>query len=112
MDILEIKKYLKEHKITYKMLAEMSGVPESTLKNIFGGFTPNPRIDTIEAIERALGINEKSSPAEQESVKIPDALKPYQFAFFEGMDGLSEESVKDILKYVDYVKAKENKEKK
>lgn len=112
MDILEIKKYLKEHKITYKMLAEMSGVPESTLKNIFGGFTPNPRIDTIEAIECALGINEKSSPVEQESVKIPDALKPYQFAFFEGMDGLSEESVKDILKYVDYVKAKENQEKK
>lgn len=112
MDIMEIKRYLKEHKITYKMLAEMSGVPESTLKNIFGGFTPNPRMDTIEAIERALGINEKSSPAEQESVKIPDALKPYQFAFFEGMDGLSEESVKDILKYVDYVKAKENQEKK
>lgn len=112
MDIMEIKRYLKEHKITYKMLAEMSGVPESTLKNIFGGFTPNPRMDTIEAIERALGINEKSSPAEQESVKIPDALKPYQFAFFEGMDGLSEESVKDILKYVDYVKSKENQEKK
>lgn len=112
MDIIEIKKYLKEHKITYKMLAEMSGVPESTLKNIFGGFTPNPRIDTIEAIERALGLNEKSSPAEQESFKIPDSLKPYQFAFFEGMDGLSEESVKDILKYVDYVKSKENKEKK
>ena len=112
MDIMEIKRYLKEHKITYKMLAEMSGVPESTLKNIFGGFTPHPRTDTMEAIERALGINEKSSPAEQESVKIPDSLKPYQFAFFEGMDGLSEESVKDILKYVDYVKAKENQEKK
>lgn len=112
MDIMEIKKYLKAHKITYKQLAEMSGVPESTLKNIFGGFTSNPRMDTIEAIERALGINEKSSPAEQESLKVPDSLKPYQFAFFEGMDGLSEESVKDILKYVDYVKSKENKEKK
>lgn len=73
MDILEIKKYLKEHKITYKMLAEMSGVPESTLKNIFGGFTPNPRMDTIEAIERALGINEKSPLAVQggRGVKIP-----------------------------------------
>ena len=112
MDIMEIKRYLKAHKITYKQLAEMSGVPESTLKNIFGGFTPNPRIDTLDAIERALGINEKSPPAEQESLKVPDSLKPYQFAFFEGMDGLSEESVKDILKYVDYVKSKENKEKK
>ena len=112
MDIMEIKKYLKEHKITYKMLAEMSGVPESTLKNIFGGFTPNPRIDTIEAIERALGLNKKSSPAEQESVKIPDALKPYQFAFFEGIEGLSEESIKDILKYIEFRKSQENNNKK
>lgn len=111
MDILEIKKYLREHKITYKMLAEMSGVPESTLKNIFGGFTPNPRMDTIEAIERALGINEKNSPGDQESVKIPDALKPYQFAFFKGIDGLSDESMQDILKYIEFVKAKENNKK-
>lgn len=112
MEIMEIKKFLKEHKITYKMLAEMSGVPESTLKNIFGGFTPNPRIDTIEAIERALGINEKSPPGDQESVKIPDSLKPYQYAFFDGVDGLTDESMKDILKYIEFVKAKENKEKK
>lgn len=108
MDIMEIKKYLKEQKITYKMLAETSGVPESTLKNIFGGFTSNPRMDTIEAIERALGINEKSPPAEQEGVKIPDALKPYQLAFFEGIEGLSDEGMKDILKYIEFVKEKEN----
>lgn len=107
MEIMEIKKFLKEHKITYKMLAEMSGVPESTLKNIFGGFTPNPRMDTIEAIERALGINEKSPPDGQESVKIPDSLKPYQYAFFDGVDGLTDESMKDILNYIEFVKAKE-----
>ena len=104
---MEIKKFLKEHKITYKMLAEMSGVPESTLKNIFGGFTPNPRMDTIEAIERALGINEKSPPDGQESVKIPESLKPYQYAFFDGVDGLTDESMKDILKYIEFVKAKD-----
>ena len=84
----------------------------STLKNIFGGFTPHPRSDTVEAIERALGINEKSSPAEQESLKIPEALKPYQVAFYEGLDGLSEESMKDILKYIEFTKEKVNKEKK
>ena len=112
MDIMELKKYLKEHKITYKMLAEKSGVPESTIKNIFGGFTQNPRIDTIEAIERALGINEKSPAAqEQPSVKIPDSIKKVQLAFFEGLDGLSEESVQDVLKYIEYVKAKEKEKK-
>ena len=107
MEIMEIKKFLKEHKITYKMLAEMSGVPESTLKNIFGGFTPNPRMDTLDAIERALGINEKSPPDGQESVKIPESLKPYQYAFFDGVDGLTDESMKDILKYIEFVKAKD-----
>lgn len=106
------KKIKKEKKLTIEQIAKAANLPKGSVQNIFCGYVPNPRSDTVEAIERALGINEKSSPAEQESLKVPDSLKPYQFAFFEGMDGLSEESVKDILKYVDYVKSKENKEKK
>lgn len=106
------KKIKKEKKLTIEQIAKAANLPKGSVQNIFCGYVPNPRTDTVEAIERALGINEKGSPTEQESVKIPDALKPYQFAFYEGMDGLSEESVKDILKYVDFVKSKENKEKK
>ena len=56
-----------------------------------------------------LGREEKSSPVEQESLRIPEALKPYQVAFFDGLDGLSEESLQDILKYIEFVKEKENK---
>lgn len=111
MDILEIKKYLKEHKITYKMLAEMSGVPESTLKNIFGGFTPNPRIDTIEAIERALGINEKSSPAEQESkgIVIPEKYKDVAVAFHGGADDLTQEDIDSIVEFIEFKKNQKKK---
>ncbi len=54
-----------------------------------------------------LGREEKSPPVGQESVKIPDSLKPYQYAFFDGVDGLTDESMKDILKYIEFVKAKE-----
>ena len=57
-----------------------------------------------------LGREKNSPPAQQESLNIPDALKPYQFAFYEGMDGLSEESIKDILKYVEFTREKEQKE--
>lgn len=110
---LELWRRLKqEQHLTFDALSEKSNIPKRTLEDIFGGKTTDPRSTTVEAIERALGINEKSSPAGQENVKIPDALKPYQYAFFEGMDGLSEESIKDILKYVDFVKSKEDKEKK
>lgn len=112
MDLELWKKRRKELGLRYDDLAEKAGVSKRTIEDIFRGYTTAPRIDTVEAIERALGINEKSSPAGQESVKIPDALKPYQYAFFEGMDGLSEESIKDILRYVDFVKSKEDKEKK
>ena len=67
-DILKIKECLKQRKITYSQLAEMSGVPLNTLKNIFGGFTPNPRIDTINAIETALGLD-KTRKAEDKYEK-------------------------------------------
>lgn len=112
MDLELWKKRRKELGLRYEDLAAKSGVSKRSIEDIFRGYTTTPRIDTVEAIERALGINEKSSPAEQESMKVPDSLKPYQFAFYEGLDGLSDESMKDILKYIDYVKSKENKEKK
>lgn len=58
MDILQIKSVLKERKITYEKLSSMSGVPKQTLQKIFAGYTEHPRIDTLQAIEKALGITE------------------------------------------------------
>ena len=58
-----IREELKRRKMTYKELSEISGVPIDTLNNFFRGKTKNPRIDTMQAIERALGI-ENHSPLE------------------------------------------------
>lgn len=44
----------------YGELAEKANVSKRSIEDIFRGFTKNPRTDTVEAIERALGINEKS----------------------------------------------------
>lgn len=112
MDLELWKKRRKELGLRYEDLAAKSGVSKRSIEDIFRGYTTTPRIDTVEAIERALGINEKSSPAEQESMKVPDSLKPYQFAFYEGLDGLSDESMKDILKYIEFRKSQEKPEKK
>lgn len=62
MTIIEIKSYMKENKITYKMLSEKSGIPLGTLKEIFRGRIKNPRIDTMKAIENALKIPEGDFP--------------------------------------------------
>ena len=68
MTILEIKQYLKDHKMTYKDLAEKCNVPESTLKNLFSGATKNPRIDTMQVIERALNIADDAPQTPQQPV--------------------------------------------
>ena len=56
MEISATKAYLKSNKITYEQLSERSGIPINTLKNIFSGRTLHPRIDTVQAIEAALGL--------------------------------------------------------
>ena len=96
MEVFEIKKYLKEHKISYAELSEKSGVPIQTISKIFAGITPNPRIDTMQAIEKALGINQ----GQEELKNIPVAL-------YEGVQGLSPEGMQDVIKYIEFVKAKE-----
>lgn len=50
------KKRKKELKLNYTEIAELSGVSKRTVEDLFRGFTKNPRIDTVEAIEKTLGI--------------------------------------------------------
>ena len=54
--IAELKKIAKQKKMTYREISEKSGIPLGTLNNIFSSQTRNPRLDTIQKIERALGI--------------------------------------------------------
>lgn len=68
MEIAEIKQYLRARKITYEELSTRSSIPIGTLKSIFSGRTPNPRIDTVQAIERALGLSEWSAEEKAEGV--------------------------------------------
>ena len=50
----------KEQHLTIAEIAESACLPKGTVQNIFCGYVPNPRTDTVEAIERAVGLNEKS----------------------------------------------------
>lgn len=66
MTLLEIKKYMKQNKITYAELSKRSSIPEGTLKHIFAkADTANPQIYTMQAIERALGLDEKKPLADE-----------------------------------------------
>lgn len=62
MDIEYLKKVKKAKKMTLQEISDLSGIPKRTVDGIFSGKTKNPRIDTMQAIERALGIEEEKSP--------------------------------------------------
>lgn len=60
MDLSKWKSIKKQQKITFDELSEKSGIPKRTLEDIFAGRTTDPRVTTVKAIERALGIEEKA----------------------------------------------------
>ena len=97
MDLELLKKRKKELKMTFEELSELSGVSISSLKGIFGGVTPNPRIDTMQAIERALGLNDNLED-------VPDEISKLI-----AISQLTPEEYKDVLRYIDFVIAKRKK---
>jgi transcriptional regulator with XRE-family HTH domain len=66
MDIEYLKKVKKEKRMTLQQISDLSCIPKRTVDGIFSGKTKNPRIDTMQAIERALGLEEQKTPPVQE----------------------------------------------
>lgn len=95
MDIPAIKKYLKENHITYEELSKISGVSISTIKKIFSGVSQYPRIDTMQMIEKALGI-------ENEPAEISESNKN----LLELLSQLTDEEVDELSNYIDFIISK------
>lgn len=56
MNIELLKKAKKEKKLSYDELAKQTGLSRRAICSLFSGETENPRIDTMQAIERVLGL--------------------------------------------------------
>lgn len=56
MNIEQWKIAKKEKNLSYDDLARITGYSRSTITNIFCGYIEFPRYETIQAIEKALGI--------------------------------------------------------
>lgn len=58
LDIETYKKALKERGLTQIQLSKLSGITLDTIRSIFTGRVKNPRLDTIQAIEKVLELGE------------------------------------------------------
>lgn len=90
----------KELKLTFKRLAQISGIPKRTIEDIFSERTKNPRIDTIQAIEKALEISslssEKINAGALDSVSTSFNLSEKEKHLLELFNSLSE-NMKNLL---------------
>lgn len=94
-----IKKRMKLLKINQIELAEISKVPLQTIRNIMSGATKNPRIDTMKAIETALGINaaETTIQVETSFQRLFDTLtEQQQEIILETMRYMSESNTHEL----------------
>ena len=57
MILNKLKEIKAEKKLTNQEIADLSGVPLSTVTRVFNGQTDNPNIQTIEDIAAAMGVS-------------------------------------------------------
>ena len=100
MDIhMRLQKLLKEQGWTRYRLAKESGIPESTLTNIFYRGT-TPTVATLEDICKTLNITLSQFFAENDMVEMTDELKE----FYDAWIALSPEKRKNILETMKMMK--------
>lgn len=93
IDIEKWKKAKKEKRLSYDDIAAMTGYSRSTITNIFCGYIDLPRHETIQAIERVLGLD---APAETETDNELLAL----------LQQMTEEELVELTNYVDFIISK------
>jgi transcriptional regulator with XRE-family HTH domain len=98
VDIDKWKQAKKEKKLSYDDLAQLTGYSRSTITNIFCGYIDLPRHETIQAIERALGLDKEKTP--------PIELSKEEQVLVSLISQLTDEEVKELSSFVDYIISK------
>ena len=111
MGLEKINDFKKQVGITNETLAELSGVPKSTIDKITSGTTSDPRLETIKSIMRALGktLKDLDDPISQ-GKKEPNApcwehsVSKEVATLFELIQDVSKEEAIKIHEYIQFVK--------
>ncbi len=59
MNVEELNTERKKQKISIEELAKRAKLPKGTVEKVLFGIVKNPRIDTMQAIEHALGLDQQ-----------------------------------------------------
>lgn len=101
MGLDKIVEYKKKLGITTEELSKRSGVPLGTLNKILSGATRDPKLETLKAIARVLGLTLNDFDDEPPMRKPSSTLA----AHFEGLSFTPDE-IQEIIDYSEYVRSK------
>lgn len=117
MNVEEMNKIRKLQGLSIDELSKKAGLPKSTVEKVLFGVVKHPRIDTMQAIERALEIDEekpttsKKAATPTPSDEYTDAEKRVIAAYRTLVPGMQDYILEMIEKLAD-VDTGENKGKK
>jgi transcriptional regulator with XRE-family HTH domain len=98
MEIEKLQQARRAKKLSYDDLAKLTGYSRSTITNIFCGYIEFPRHETIQAIERALGLDEEKRP--------PSELTEGEQELFNLISQLTEDEIDELSNFIDYIISK------
>lgn len=101
MGLEKIAIYKKKLNMTTEELSEKSKVPVGTLNKILSGATKDPKLETLKAIAKVLGLTLNDFDDERPSVET-------LAAHFDGKE-YTESELDEIRNFAEYVKSKRDK---
>ena len=88
----------KQLGISLVKLAEMTDISISTIKDIFRGATTDPRIETVQRIEKALGLSNEEPEYTEDEKELFDLIMQ-----------LTDEEAQEMLSFLEYLISKRQK---
>lgn len=98
IDLTKWKERKNELGLNYEKIAKLAGISKRSVEDIFRGYTKTPRVDTVEAIERALGLRDGGL---QETAREEISPQEYRLlSAFRAVDTVTRELVIALLENV------------
>ena len=97
MGLEKISEYKKQLNMTTEELSAKSGVPVGTLNKILSGATKDPKLETLKAIARVLGLTLND---------FDDTSRPTTIAAHLDTENLTEAELDDVARYIEFIRTK------
>lgn len=113
MTVENLRRIMKEKKVTNQQLSDMTGISVGTINKITCGQTKNPRLDNMRTIAKALGVTlddfTDPDPYDEDLLQILDKLRyrPEMRMLFSISKNATKEDIENTVKIIEMLKGKE-----